>query len=164
MTPSFLLRIPYYKEILVIEPEKIENYVSYKVITKLNDGRKFIQQRRYTDFEKLFLDLTSNYPGIIVPSMPEKKVIGRFEIEFIETRRSYFERYLQRINQHPQLSKSEKFRLFLQTPTVIEHIIPHKEESFGFLSVFENVFPSLRSYFIFYFILFYFILFYLYSF
>jgi hypothetical protein len=43
--------------------------------------------RRYSDFDWLYNELTKEFPGAIIPPLPEKQTVGRFSSEFIESRR-----------------------------------------------------------------------------
>jgi hypothetical protein len=43
--------------------------------------------RRYSDFDWLYNELTREFPGAIIPPLPEKQTVGRFSSEFIESRR-----------------------------------------------------------------------------
>lgn len=73
-----------------------------------------VERRRYSDFAWLNATLSNEFPGTILPPLPEKQTIGRFSSEFIESRRRALERYLQRISRHPDLSNSSTFLAFLQ--------------------------------------------------
>ena len=53
----------------------------------------------------------------IVPPVPEKHAIGRFQDEFVENRRGALERFLRRIASHPILAGEADFRLFLESET-----------------------------------------------
>ena len=70
--------------------------------------------RRFTNFIWLYNQLTTKYPGYIVPPIPEKQAIGRFDSEFLEQRRIGLETCLRRIASHSALSKSSDFKLFLE--------------------------------------------------
>lgn len=70
--------------------------------------------RRYSDFTWLSQELSKEYPGVIVPPLPEKLTVGRFGEDFIESRRRALEKFLQRVASHPELSNSQFFIVFLQ--------------------------------------------------
>lgn len=54
----------------------------------------FEGKRRYNEFYLIRNALTVNWPGIYIPSVPEKKAIGNKDIAFILERRYYLERFL----------------------------------------------------------------------
>jgi hypothetical protein len=62
----------------------------------------------------LTTELTRNYPGIIIPAIPEKQAVGRVSPEFVETRRRALEKFLHRVAEHQELSASSAFVIFLQ--------------------------------------------------
>ncbi|KAJ2850025.1 Vacuolar protein sorting-associated protein vps5 [Coemansia brasiliensis] len=108
--------------IQVTEPVKVsdslKSYIAYKVITQ-SDAVMFressmVVRRRYRDFDWLIQELVAKHPGIIVPAIPEKQSMGRFEDEFVEARRAGLESCLTRISQHPVLWCDDVFRLFLE--------------------------------------------------
>lgn len=57
--------------------------------------------------------MTASHPGVIVPPIPEKHAIGRFQDEFVENRRMALERCLQKMTSHPILQDDADLRLFL---------------------------------------------------
>ncbi|KAJ2721515.1 Vacuolar protein sorting-associated protein vps5 [Coemansia sp. Benny D115] len=106
----------------VTEPVKVsdslKSYIAYKVRTQ-SDAPMFresdmIVRRRYRDFDWLIQELVARHPGIIVPPIPEKQSMGRFEDEFVEARRAGLESCLIRISEHPVLWCDDVFRLFIE--------------------------------------------------
>lgn len=57
--------------------------------------------------------LVELYPGVIIPPLPEKQVIGRFDDDFIEYRKRALEKFLNRVSKHEKLSVSPFFETFL---------------------------------------------------
>jgi len=78
--------------------------------------------RRYKDFDWLRSSLTRMYPGIFVPPLPPKKMVGSLEESFVAERRVDLERFLNRIQQSPTpcLSNSPMFKMFLQRAATFE--------------------------------------------
>lgn len=54
------------------------------------------------------------YPGISVPPLPEKQILGNSTDFFLENRRQALKKYLNVLAKHPILVSSEAFILFLQ--------------------------------------------------
>ena len=69
--------------------------------------------RRYSDFVWLSDQLVESQPGNIVPPLPEKQILGRFDEDFIEYRMRALEKFLNRIARHDKLRKSPFFETFL---------------------------------------------------
>ena len=54
------------------------------------------------------------YPGVVVPPLPEKLLVGRFSPEFVESRRRALQLFLMRCCSHPELQHSEHLTTFLE--------------------------------------------------
>ena len=76
----------------------------------------FVCGNRYTDFVWLVERLEEFYAGVIIPPLPPKKSLGRFESSFIESRRVALERFLNRLAKHAKLSKSQDLAMFVRAP------------------------------------------------
>jgi sorting nexin-1/2 len=70
--------------------------------------------RRYNEFSWLSTELSREFPGVIVPPLPDKQSVGRFSAEFVESRRRALEKFLQRIIAHAELVTSQSVIIFLQ--------------------------------------------------
>ncbi|XP_041824138.1 sorting nexin-7 [Melanotaenia boesemani] len=116
----------------------VETFIMYRVVTKTTrsefDCSEFEVRRRYQDFLWLRSRLEENYPTLIVHPLPEKFVVKgmveRFNDDFIETRRRALLRFLNRISEHPILSYSQHFKVFLTA----QELASYKKQGPGFLS------------------------------
>ena len=125
-----------YGEIRVTDPEKVADYTVYKVVVMSKDNKNcYTQQRRFQHFEWLFDQLVNKYPGVIVPPIPQKRIFGRFDAEFVEARRFFLEVFLKKINRHPILMASEDFKSFVHS--LNDDLI--KKDSKGFMSLVGGV-------------------------
>uniref|UniRef100_A0A096M7E6 Sorting nexin 7 n=1 Tax=Poecilia formosa TaxID=48698 RepID=A0A096M7E6_POEFO len=119
----------------------IETFITYRVVTRTTcsefDSSEYEVRRRYQDFLWLKSRLEENYPTLIIHPLPEKFVmksmVERFNDDFIETRRKALHRFLNRIADHPILSCSHHFKVFLTEETTQE-LAPHRKLGPGFLS------------------------------
>lgn len=66
-------------------------------------------ERRYRDFEWLHACLREDHPECVVPPLPGKQTLGRFDETFVETRRKALQTFLNRVVAHPKLSRSRVF-------------------------------------------------------
>ncbi|KAI8097036.1 Vps5 C terminal like-domain-containing protein [Halteromyces radiatus] len=113
---------PYF-EISVEDPQKVGDainaHIVYKVKTKTNSpafrSSEFVVARRYRDFLWLYNQLTNGNPGVIVPPVPEKHALGRFQDEFVESRRIALERCLRKTVSHPMLYGDPDLKVFLES-------------------------------------------------
>jgi sorting nexin-1/2 len=59
--------------------------------------------------------LHNNNPGVVVPPPPEKQAVGRFDTEFVESRRQALERMLNKTAAHPILHHDADLKIFLES-------------------------------------------------
>ncbi|XP_075870237.1 sorting nexin-7 isoform X3 [Nelusetta ayraudi] len=128
--------------ITVDKPEShvtaIETFITYRVVTKTTrsefDASEFEVRRRYQDFVWLRSRLEESHPTLIISPLPEKFVmkgmVERFNDDFIQTRRKALDRFLNKISEHPTLTYSQHFKLFLTA----EELSSHRKQGPGFLS------------------------------
>ena len=98
-------------KIIIKNPKSIEtgilssNYVTYDIETEL---MKWCVQRRFSDFEWLSNTLIKLFPGYIIPPIPKKKMgKKRFELEFIEKRMNFLQKFLDLIIENEEFKASE---------------------------------------------------------
>ncbi|KAK5132989.1 hypothetical protein LTR08_008276 [Meristemomyces frigidus] len=102
----------------------------------------FTVTRRYRDFLWLYERMHDNSPGVVVPPPPEKQAVGRFDTNFVESRRMALERMVNKIAAHPILQHDGDLKTFLESES-FNVDIKHKDrgrdpllpaESKGFMS------------------------------
>lgn len=101
------------------------SHIAYKVATSSNiDGfsatQEIIVDRRYSDFIWLYEQLTIEFPGVVIPPLPEKQTFGFAKLGFnsesyLEARQRGLELFLKRVAAHHLLVNSKKFISFLNT-------------------------------------------------
>ncbi|KAJ9615407.1 Vacuolar protein sorting-associated protein vps5 [Cladophialophora chaetospira] len=110
-------------DILVGDPHKVgdltSSHIVYQVRTKTTSKAykqpEFAVSRRYRDFLWLYNSLHNNNPGVVVPPPPEKQAVGRFDTEFVESRRQALERMLNKTAAHPILHHDGDLKIFLES-------------------------------------------------
>lgn len=119
--------------------DPVRGYIVYTVTTRTTSPHyrrgEFSVLRRFSDFLWLVEAVSNNNPGVIVPPMPDKHafgefvssiplsitsssslvVSGRFEEQFVETRRAALQRTLGKMANHPVLSLDPDLKLFLSS-------------------------------------------------
>lgn len=113
-------------KIIVTDPQKIgegmSSYVSYKVASTFAerpagaDNTSYTVVRRFNDFLWLRHQLRDTMPYLIVPSLPEKQQLGRFNAEFIDVRHRALQRFMQRISAHRDMALADATIKFLTLP------------------------------------------------
>jgi len=92
------------------------SYVTYTIKCKYLDTEKcFEAERRYSDFDWLncYFHTNSNYKGLVLPVLPDKKSLGNTEPKFVQQRKLELERYLRELGRHEILSKDSYLKIFL---------------------------------------------------
>ncbi|PBP16444.1 sorting nexin 3 [Diplocarpon rosae] len=121
-------------DITVGDPVKVgdltSSHIVYLVRTKTSSKAyrqpEFNVTRRYRDFLWLYTSLHANNPGIVVPPPPEKQAVGRFDTNFVESRRAALERMLNKTAAHPTLQHDADLKLFLESEA-FNVDVKHKE-------------------------------------
>lgn len=107
--------------------EGVNKYTSYRVDVRAPGNDMSATQafsavlRRYSDFLWLYEKLQDERAGAIVPPLPEKQPMGRFNPQFVEDRRRALERFLRRVAIHPELQDCSCLDTFLRADDVTFH-------------------------------------------
>ncbi|KAH6626787.1 Vps5 C terminal like-domain-containing protein [Chaetomium sp. MPI-SDFR-AT-0129] len=137
-------------QISVGDPHKVgdltSSHIVYSVRTKTTSKAyrqsEFEVKRRYRDFLWLYNSLHGNNPGVVVPPPPEKQAVGRFESNFVESRRAALEKMLNKIAAHPTLQLDGDLKLFLESEA-FNVDVKHKERKEPSLGESKSVLGSL---------------------
>ncbi len=70
-------------------------------------------QRRFSEFVWVRQQLQQALPMVVVPALPEKKVVGRFTPELVRSRQRGLQRFLQRCSQNTSITEHVVFQNFL---------------------------------------------------
>ncbi|KAI9736959.1 MAG: Vacuolar protein sorting-associated protein 5 [Cirrosporium novae-zelandiae] len=140
--PSFVITVG--------DPHKVGDLTSshtvYQVRTRTTSKAyrqpEFIVSRRYRDFLWLYSSLHSNNPGVVVPPPPEKQAVGRFDANFVESRRAALERMLNKTSTHPILQHDGDLKLFLESET-FNMDVKHKENKDPDIGQSKGMFSSM---------------------
>lgn len=101
----------------VMDPQRrsvglgLNPFVVYSIRTEALSGA--VVQRRYNDFLWLFEAFVYQFPGAIVPHIPEKQAFKRFEDDFVDARRKKLEVFINRVCAHKLLARSPYLEVFL---------------------------------------------------
>lgn len=77
------------------------------------DIRHIAVDRRYTHFQHLHTILKASLPLLSIPDLPEKRLTGNFNADFLNSRRRDLERYLSRLTRHNLIRSNKAFLDFL---------------------------------------------------
>ncbi|PQE32678.1 sorting nexin 3 protein [Rutstroemia sp. NJR-2017a WRK4] len=137
-------------DITVGDPHKVgdltSSHIVYSVQTRTTSKAyrqpEFTVTRRYRDFLWLYNSLHANNPGIVVPPPPEKQAVGRFDTNFVESRRAALERMLNKTAAHPTLQHDGDLKLFLESEA-FNVDVKHKERKEPSLGESKGMFSGL---------------------
>ncbi|KAF2756581.1 Vps5-domain-containing protein [Pseudovirgaria hyperparasitica] len=113
--PSFHISVGDPHKVGDLTSSHTEYQVRTQTTSKAYRQSEFSVSRRYRDFLWLYNQLHNNSPGVIIPPPPEKQAVGRFDTDFVESRRAALERMLNKTAQHPMLQHDSDLKLFLES-------------------------------------------------
>lgn len=113
---------PKVKLFSVLNPVKVSGHIRYKVSGVDSDG-PFEEARRYKEFFALRNVLSQRWPGIYIPAIPEKKLVGNKDEKFVEERRNLLERFMKELAKYDYLTHSKEFRVFARERGDVEKIL-----------------------------------------
>jgi len=140
--PKELSSYPVY----IDNPRKMDKKPVGTFIAYTMDGTDLTEQltRRYSDFFALYEKLLQRWPGIYIPRIPPKKIIGNLNPEIIKTRMRLLNRFLLNLSNIDYLYKSEESSIFRNNvPDVANAINKLPELSLSqILSRMKEAFPE----------------------
>jgi sorting nexin-1/2 len=101
---------------------KVGGHIKYTVTGVDGDGQ-FEEVRRFSQFFALKHALSSRWPGIYIPALPEKKLVGNSDDKFIEERRSLLERFMKEIGKYDYIIHSKEFKTFARDRGEVEKVL-----------------------------------------
>ena len=113
---------PKIKSFTVKNPIKTNGHIRYTV-TGIDAEGNFEESRRYKEFFALRATLALRWPGIYIPAMPEKKLVGNSDDTFVEERRSLLERFMKDCGKYDYITHSKEFRVFARERGDIEKML-----------------------------------------
>lgn len=96
---------------------QVSSFKSVSVRTDLDDPSTDVAWvtvgRRFSHFAALEEALRRQYGGLVIPPLPDRRFLGRFDAGFVEQRQNDLERWLCRVLRHPVLRDSQALEIFL---------------------------------------------------
>ena len=110
-----------------ITKEGIKNYIQYTVECSLN---KQIIYKRYSDFDALRSKIVERWPGLYVPNIPKKKIVGNLESAFIGMRCKQLNNFANKLVDLPYFFNSDEVKFFLSSEDVEKSLNKLPKESY----------------------------------
>ncbi len=100
----------------------MNGHIKYTVSAIDSEG-PFEEARRYSEFYALREALAARWPGVYIPAIPEKKLMGNKDDKFVEERRSLLERFIKELSKFEYLTQSKEFKIFARERGDIDKIL-----------------------------------------
>ena len=97
------------------ERSEQKGYTVYEISKIIEDKKHILCYRRYDNFSKFYEALKIRYPHYIIPKLSPKKIMAKVYDDqvFIEQRRKELEFFINEIDSHDVMGKSEELQNFL---------------------------------------------------
>jgi sorting nexin-1/2 len=118
----FVAEDPKSAQFRVYNPIKVSGHIKYTVSGVDSDG-PFEETRRFSEFYALREALATRWPGVYIPAIPEKKMMGNKDDKFVEERRALLERFMKELAKFDHLTQSKEFRVFAREKGEIDKIL-----------------------------------------
>ncbi|KAL2011797.1 hypothetical protein VTN00DRAFT_4515 [Thermoascus crustaceus] len=114
------------KSIMVGKEEDGREFVMYLIEVQRNAGEQmpaatWAVPRRYSEFHELHQKLRMRYPSVRHLEFPRRRVVMKFQKEFLQKRRLALEAYLQKLLLLPEVCRSRDLRAFLSQQAILPH-------------------------------------------
>ena len=111
------------KTIQVGKDEDGKEFAMYVIEVHRNAGEKmpaatWSVSRRYSEFHELHQKLRSRYPSVRHLDFPRRRMVMKFQSEFLQKRRMALEKYLRELLVMPDVCHSRELRAFLSQSTI----------------------------------------------
>ena len=113
---------PRVQQFSVSNPIKAGGHIKYSV-NGVDSTGGFEESRRFREFYALKNALSSRWPGVYIPALPEKKLMGNNDDKFVEERRSLLERFMKELAKYDYLIHSQEFKTFARDRGDLEKIL-----------------------------------------
>ena len=125
----------------VLNKDGVNSFTSYTL-----QGAKLQESlsRRYRDFDALRRKFVERWPGIYIPNIPHKKIVGSTDKDIVGFRIEQINRFLKKISHIDYLFNSDEMELFLQNTTNVSKTLENiKEDSYqNLLKRYSSVFTD----------------------
>ena len=135
--------------------EPVQLYVSDPILNKdgVNQFTSYTLQgaklpeslsRRYRDFDALRRKFIERWPGIYIPNIPHKKMVGSTDKDIVGLRIEQINRFLKKLSHIDYLFNSDEMELFLQNTSNVSKTLDNiKEDSYqNLLKRYSSVFTD----------------------
>lgn len=111
------------KSIQVGREDDGREFALYVIEVQRNAGEQmpassWVVMRRYSEFHELHQKLRSRYPSVRNLDFPRRRVVMKFQSDFLRKRRAALEKYLRELLLLPEVCRSRELRAFLSQSAI----------------------------------------------
>lgn len=101
----------------IMNKDTLTSYVSYTL-----NGKILVTPlvRRYRDFDTLRQKIIERWPGVFIPNIPHKQIVGGKEKEAIEFRMEMINRFLLKLSKLAHLFNSDELAKFIENTADVQ--------------------------------------------
>ncbi|RSL84468.1 hypothetical protein CEP51_003883 [Fusarium floridanum] len=113
------------KSIQVGKEEDGREFALYVIEVQRNTGEQmpaasWVISRRYSEFHELHQKLRSRYPSVRDLDFPRRRMVMKFQSEFLRKRRDALEKYMRELLLLPEVCRSRDLRAFLSQSVIAQ--------------------------------------------
>jgi len=99
----------------VVAPALENNHIEYEVqgLDPASKSGKFAIRRRFRDFYALRQCFSNRYPGLYVPPISKKKIVGNTSMKTWQERSFLLNIFIKQLTRCPYLIEAEEFGYFI---------------------------------------------------
>ncbi|KAF4447561.1 hypothetical protein F53441_8945 [Fusarium austroafricanum] len=134
------------KSIQVGREEDGREFALYVIEVQRNAGEQmpaasWMISRRYSEFHELHQKLRSRYPSVRNLDFPRRRMVMKFQSEFLRKRRTALEQYLQDLLLLPEVCRSRELRAFLSQSVITQgqDILDHQDKKDMMTRLYDSV-------------------------
>ena len=134
------------KNIQVSKEDDGKEFALYVVEVQRNAGEQmpaasWIVTRRYSEFHELHQKLRSRYPSVRNLEFPRRRVVMKFQSEFLRKRRLALEKYLRELLTLPDVCRSRDLRAFLSQSVIApgQDLMDHQDKKDMMTRLYDSV-------------------------
>lgn len=134
------------KSIQVGKEEDGREFALYVIEVQRNAGEQmpaasWVISRRYSEFHELHQKLRTRYPSVRNLDFPRRRVVMKFQSEFLRKRREALEKYMRELLLLPEVCRSRDLRAFLSQSIIAEgrDILDHQDKKDMMTRLYDSV-------------------------
>jgi sorting nexin-25 len=134
------------KSMQVAKEDDGREFALYVIEVQRNAGEQmpaasWVVSRRYSEFHELHQKLRTRYPSVRNLDFPRRRVVMKFQSEFLRKRREALEKYMRELLLLPEVCRSRDLRAFLSQSIIAEgrDLMDHQDKKDMMTRLYDSV-------------------------